>query len=412
MYKGFPKPASPGDVINWRGVHFTCFNPNMAAPGIPNLNTLRGRGVRGGGRGRGHASSAGESSSSSEKEAAGRDKIVQQTDVDASMSRLSAVEIGYLEDPFAQLFVSAEPQRRFPIINRGTYVRSSIIDDLVGHFLSDLASTQKQIISLGAGSDTRFFRIMKGGSSGNVSQRDNLKKNLIYHEYDFPENVTKKKAIITRTSILNKLVGSYHLNEEGIDSLNYHLHSLDLRTLDKEQPIPLALRKIEPKIPTIIISECCLVYLDPASADRAAKYFTQFLFPPTTSVGLVLYEPILPDDAFGKVMVSNLAARGIVLQTLRKYGSMDAQTLRMRAYGLNRTACTDMKTLWELYVTEDEKRRVGALEMVDEVEEWDLLASHYCVLWARRDSDDRGNWAGWEQLETLIFSTPVEDVTN
>ena len=91
----------------------------MAAPQIPNLNTLRnpvgpGRG-RGRGRGRG-----GHSEVSSEEDKAANDRIVQQTDQDASVSRLSAVEVGYLDDPFAKHFVSSEVQRRFPIINRGT----------------------------------------------------------------------------------------------------------------------------------------------------------------------------------------------------------------------------------------------------------------------------------------------------
>ena len=90
----------------------------MAAPQIPNLNSLRnplgaGRG-RGRGRGRG-----GHSDVSPEEERAANDRIVQQTDQDASVSRLSAVEVGYLDDPFAKYFASTESQRRFPIINRG-----------------------------------------------------------------------------------------------------------------------------------------------------------------------------------------------------------------------------------------------------------------------------------------------------
>jgi len=48
-----------------------------------------------------------------------KDRVVQQTDQDASQSRLSAVEAGYLEDPFARLFVTGEVQRRYPLINRG-----------------------------------------------------------------------------------------------------------------------------------------------------------------------------------------------------------------------------------------------------------------------------------------------------
>jgi [phosphatase 2A protein]-leucine-carboxy methyltransferase len=44
---------------------------------------------------------------------------VQQTDQDASVSRMSAVDVGYLADAFAQDFAPAGAQRRFPVINRG-----------------------------------------------------------------------------------------------------------------------------------------------------------------------------------------------------------------------------------------------------------------------------------------------------
>ena len=86
----------------------------MSAPQIPNLKTFRGpnagriqrRGFKG----------------ATEEENATNDKIVQATDQDASVSRLSAVEVGYLHDSFARAFVVAETDRwtrRFPIINRG-----------------------------------------------------------------------------------------------------------------------------------------------------------------------------------------------------------------------------------------------------------------------------------------------------
>ena len=84
----------------------------MAAPQIPNLNSLR----RGRGRGRGIGRSDG-----FESRLTGKDRIVQGTDNDASVSRLSAVELGYLDDPYAAaLTPPGSATRRFPIINRGT----------------------------------------------------------------------------------------------------------------------------------------------------------------------------------------------------------------------------------------------------------------------------------------------------
>lgn len=110
-------------------------DPAMSAPQIPNLNTLR----RGGGRGRlrGRGGHDGSNSSS------GKDRVVQGTDNDASVSRLSAVGLGYLDDPFAKaLTPSGLETRRLPIINRGEIIHSSLrwfttvcvglIDGLVG----------------------------------------------------------------------------------------------------------------------------------------------------------------------------------------------------------------------------------------------------------------------------------------
>lgn len=45
---------------------------------------------------------------------------MQGTDNDASVSRVSAVELGYLDDPYATaLTPSGSATRRLPIINRG-----------------------------------------------------------------------------------------------------------------------------------------------------------------------------------------------------------------------------------------------------------------------------------------------------
>jgi [phosphatase 2A protein]-leucine-carboxy methyltransferase len=102
----------------------------MSAPSIPNLLTLKKNGksaTSGAGRGRSTplrdplADSDAEASTSSENLSRKQnDAIVQSTDTDANISRLSAVHAGYLQDPFAQDFTPpGEVPRRFPIINRG-----------------------------------------------------------------------------------------------------------------------------------------------------------------------------------------------------------------------------------------------------------------------------------------------------
>ena len=73
-------------------------------PRIPTLGAQRLRSI-------------GTSSSSETKDS--KDRAVQQTDHDASQSRLSAVETGYLHDDFAKAFCQQKGTRKLPLINRG-----------------------------------------------------------------------------------------------------------------------------------------------------------------------------------------------------------------------------------------------------------------------------------------------------
>jgi hypothetical protein len=89
----------------------------MSAPQIPKLNTLR----RGAGRGRGRGrSSPADAVAGQNVPHIDKDKIIQRTDFDAATSRLSAVECGYLDDPFAKLILpGGYAERRLPLMNRG-----------------------------------------------------------------------------------------------------------------------------------------------------------------------------------------------------------------------------------------------------------------------------------------------------
>ena len=91
----------------------------MSAPSIPNLNSLRRGGLRG--RGRGQATEATTTTSPDTRgKQVNNDAIIQSTDNDAATSRQSAVEAGYLEDPFAALLNSGGfVSRRLPLMNRG-----------------------------------------------------------------------------------------------------------------------------------------------------------------------------------------------------------------------------------------------------------------------------------------------------
>ncbi|OKL63678.1 Leucine carboxyl methyltransferase 1 [Talaromyces atroroseus] len=397
----------------------------MSASQIPNLNTLRrgGGGLRGRLRARGRGSGApseDDSPQSQTRSAAEQDRIIQGTDNDASVSRLSAVELGYLDDVFAKILTPAAPgSRRFPIINRGTYARTSAIDELVNRFLEDDEGhpTKKQIISLGGGSDTRPFRIFS----------EKQPSSLVYHELDFSINTSAKVKAIRSSPLLRRTVqvrseaqhssGDMMITPAG-DALhlpNYHIHPIDLRLLAAEADKVSAngaesnttststqniLPGVDTSLPTLLISECCLTYLSPHDADAVVDYFARTLFPFTTPLGLIIYEPIRPEDAFGKTMVSNLAARGIHLQTLHKYSSLPAQRQRLLDHGFQTgQGAVDVDFIWNNWISGAEKERVATLEMLDEIEEWRLLAQHYCVAWGWRNVSNDREFSSWKQIK-------------
>jgi [phosphatase 2A protein]-leucine-carboxy methyltransferase len=356
----------------------------MAAPSIPNLNSLRGRtGLR---RGRGRGTPIDPDAPSEEDVQDARDKIIRQTDGDASNSRLSAVALGYLNDEYASCFLQGQTPRRYPLINRGTYVRTSAIDRLVDKFLTTTidANTPNdsdvplaQIISLGAGSDTRFFRLSP-----------TRRQSILYHELDFIDNVHDKLTAISSTQKLLDLLPTHAISPDksSLHSSTYNLHSLDLRDLASTSPPSIP--NLSSTLPTLLISECCLCYLPPQTTSSILTHFTTLAIP-TAPLAIILYEPIRPYDSFGKTMLTNLASRGIQLQTVRKYYSLAAQRSRLNSAGfVDGQGAVDVEQIYYTpdWVTLQERDRVERLEWLDEVEEWKLLASHYCVAWAWRDT--------------------------
>lgn len=292
-------------------------------------------------------------------------------------------------------------------------MRTTTIDQLVARFLGPSSPEnkhRKQIISLGAGSDTRVFRFLSSRTP-----------DFIYHELDFAVNTTAKIRAIRSAPELQRVLGigstdgesQVTVSEAGdaLHSPSYHIHPVDLRSLSTCSDPAAALPGVETGLPTLLISECCLVYLSPAEAEKVVAFFTEGLFGSGSAstpnverdgapLGLIIYEPIRPNDAFGEVMVSNLAARGIQLQTLHKYASLEAQRTRFRDHGFrDGQAAGDIEFIWKSWVSEEEKGRVAGLEMLDEMEEWELLARHYCIAWGWRDRDDISAFKGWKNLQ-------------
>jgi [phosphatase 2A protein]-leucine-carboxy methyltransferase len=404
----------------------------MSAPSIPNLLSFRGRGRTPGAprQPRARPGRPGDPSKqeNSTHDDSTHDAKIQATDADATQSRLSAVRMGYLDDVYAaSLGGGGGPaaSQRLPIINRGTYVRTTTVDRLVEEFLAgsdDDHSRSRQIVSLGAGMDTRYWRLRSRGRTSH----------LAYHELDFAtQTATKLARVRANMALLGPAAGEEgQLHTETADgrlvrwgfeqprqdptttvtettpsgSGTYWCHALDLRDLaaavakadDAGTPVDNVLAAfvpgLRPDVPTLLLSECCLCYLDIQTADWVVRSFTSAL----TSVGLVLYEPLGPDDDFGRMMTRNLAARGLTMPTVAAYPDREAQRERLRRAGfVGGQRARSVAALWEA-ADERERAKVDALEGLDEVEEWALLGAHYGVAWGWRAAGVADEaWRAW-----------------
>ena len=233
------------------------------------------------------------------------------------------------------------------------------------------AGEAQQIISLGAGSDTRCLKLF-------ARRR---RSELVYHEIDFPAACTRKMRAVQGIPALRNILPGVTEGEGGSWSAKptgggeYWCHGLDLRNLIKEDGPGLP--GLRTDIPTLVVSECCLCYLEP----RESQAILKWLMDRIPNIGVIIYEAVRPDDPFGKMMVTNLAARNIRMPTLGVYKEPRDQVQRLRDAGFSEARVVTVRDIYEGWVSQGEKARLDRLEGLDEVEEWTLLASHYVVAW-------------------------------
>lgn len=300
-----------------------------------------------------------------------RETAVQGTNDSSIVSKCSMAAAGYFDDPFLKEFVS-KTAKRSPLINRGYYIRATAIDFLLKKFLSS-DSKKKQILSLGAGFDSAYFRLKSQG----------LIDNVMFCEIDFCDVVKRKHTVISTNSTLNSLIPGYFTQSEKDDPLieintdEYKLLGVDLTQHNTLEAL-LKICGIDFDNPTLLLSECVLTYM----TKRCSSNVIQWASETFSNSTFVLYEQINPNDSFGLFMQNHFRTIGSALKCINAFPTMDSQLQRFKQLGWEQSEAMDMNQFYYNLVSEEERNRVEWLEPFDEYEEWHLKCAHYMVLCA------------------------------
>ena len=108
---------------------------------------------------------------------------------------------------------------------------------------------------------------------------------------------------------------------------------------------------------------------------------------------LVLYDPILLNDRFGHVMYQHLKRAGVIptatvvhtreddeMSSIACSTTLQHQLDKLYQCGFTTVVGCNMVDAYDSIVTAHQRQHANKCEMLDELEEWNFLMSHYCFV--------------------------------
>ncbi|XP_076464646.1 tRNA wybutosine-synthesizing protein 4-like [Babylonia areolata] len=304
-----------------------------------------------------------------------RETAVQGTNDNSIVSKCSMSAAGYFSDDFLRHFV-AKTTRRAPLINRGYFLRAVCIDQVLRQFLTKHHGCKKQIVSLGAGFDSAYFRLKAEG----------LLLDTSFYEIDFPEVTKRKYAIIQSNSTLSGLL-NFDGNEKTpvppieLSTSDYCLLGVDLTQLNTLEAA-LRLCGADFDSPTLLLSECVMTYMTRRCSSALVKWAGETF----QDAFFIMFEQINPDDAFGIFMQNHFHTIGSPLKCITSFPTVESQIKRFLDLGWQKCKCHDLNEIYRHCLSAEERARIETLDPFDEYEEFNLKCAHYFLLVASTSS--------------------------
>ena len=201
----------------------------------------------------------------------------------------------------------------------------------------------------------------------------------------------KKVSAIRRKPLLLKALGEdIRFSPCELHANDYHLITGDLRSLETSPTAAQSLHDkffkacgLDPDIPTIFISECVLVYMEPTASAALLKWLTQYF----SSCVFIHYEQVNLSDRFGEIMKDNLHEMHADLLGLDQCKSLSTQIQRFLDNGFDDASAWDMNSIYNRFLPRAEIERIEKIEFLDEKNLLEQLLTHYCIALAAKAFD-------------------------
>lgn len=336
--------------------------------------------------------------------ASNHDYLVMGTAEDALKAKLATVQAGYYEDPYVSEFVSSNTQKTQHqavqvIIKRGTYTRAICIYKAISSFLEECCNIEPkpestQVIVLGSGKDTSFFRILdQRRQNRHINDFEPL---LHWFEVDHAEILQQKTHVICQSPAFasnctpTSVDGVYEVLPSPTSlpwhQAKYHLLAHNLNWNPEYLVQKLMQTGVSCAAPTLVVLECVLMYMTVDAARNMIAALTSYI----DDCIIVSYEPILGvNSTFGRVMQENLTKVGFVqpLSCMLEFRAISHWLNFFASVGCVRATSCDMYTAYETVLSDAQRSHAQSCEFLDELEEFILIMQHYCLVISSNNID-------------------------